>query len=139
MKRFTQICERSMSYENAIKSLHKSELFMKIKIFVDDLMNFGNDENARKRLEKGDLFYMSDLHFTQMEKREILEFPTTNGRLFSEYLEFILKQKADSGHSEICASHNIAPVFLQVFGILKGFSDEKTFKTAKKERVRKEI
>lgn len=69
MKRFTQICERSMSYENAIKSLHKSELFMKIKIFIDDLMNFGNDENARKRLEKGDLFYMSDLHFTWKKEK----------------------------------------------------------------------
>lgn len=128
-----------MSYENAIKLLHenKGELFMKIKIYVYDLMNFGNDENARKRLETGDLFFMSDHHFTQMDKREILEFPTQNGRLFSEDLEFIMKDKADSGRNEICSAHDIAPVFVKVFGISKGFADEKTFKTAKKEFEKK--
>lgn len=138
MKIFTEICERSISYEKNLKSFqhNKADLFMKIKIFLSDLMNFKNDADARQRLEKANInesynFFMSDDYFTEMEKNEILSFPASNGVLFSELVNFVIKEKIDSGKNEICSSHDIAPVFKKVFGIQKGFENDKTYIKAK--------
>ena len=75
------------------------------------------DENAQTRLEKGDEFFLSDIYFTKDEIKEILNFPTSNGLLFSEYLRSKIQEKAGNGNYEICASHDIAPFFIKVFGI----------------------
>ena len=138
MKIFTEICERSTSYEKTLKSFqhNKDDLLMKIKIFVSDLMNFKNDVHARQRLEKANInesnnFFMSDDYFTEMEKNEILCFPASNGVLFSEIVNFVIKEKIDSGKNEICSSHDIAPVFKKVFGIQKGFENDNALLKAK--------
>lgn len=134
MQKFTQFCERSLSYSSAIKSFHENqaELVMKIKIFISDLMSYNNDPDAKDRLERGDHFHMSDIYFTDNEHAMILNFPTANGLKFSELLSFKMKEKAKEGNTEICAAHDIAPIFMKVFLIQKGFSEAKVFKEEKK-------
>ena len=105
---------------------------MKIKIFVSDLLSFESKESSQKRLETGQMFYMSEFHFADEERELILNFPTRNGLLFFEYMKFKFQEKANAGNTEICAAHDIAPAFLKIFGIQKGFTEEKIFKTAQK-------
>ena len=99
-------------------------------------MNFKNDSDARQRLEKANInesnnFFMSDDYFTELEKNEILCFPASNGVLFSELVSFVIKEMIDTGKNEICSSHDIAPVFKKVFGIQKGFENDKAYIKAK--------
>lgn len=134
LQKFTEFCERSFSYEARVKQLHQKDenLFMKIKIFVNELNSFNNDPNTRARLESGDQFYMSDIYFTENERDYIMNFPTANGLSFLEHMNYTMQQKAKGGSTEICAAHDLVPIFIRVFDIRKGFKDEKTFINAKK-------
>ena len=47
-------------------------------------------------------------------------------------MKFKFQEKANAGNTEICAVHDIAPAFLKIFGIQKGFTEENSFKSAQK-------
>lgn len=137
-EKFMQIHERSMSYRSRIKIIHdeQADLVMKIKFFISDLTSFNQDAEARDRLNKGDQYYMSDIYFSTDERDFILKFPTLNGLSFMQHMELTMQSKAKNGSTEICAAHDLAPMFIKVFEIQKGFKDEKSFKDAKKKFIK---
>lgn len=118
-------------YQKELNKLHtvKSDLWNRLKVFVNDLVKFGDNENAKKRLETNtSLYYLSTDYFTEHESSYILSFPSATGLSLKQLLEVKFKESVDQ---EICSSHDIAPVFQTVFNIRKGFQNEKIFNTFK--------
>jgi len=105
------------------------EFFMRLKIFLNDLMTFGSDSDTRERLEKYPLdnLYLSYIYFTESEIQYIRTFVGDNGLT----LEQILHAKKQD--FSLCASHDLAPIFSQQFGIKKDFRTEKCFIKAYKQ------
>lgn len=134
MEKFCVFCERSISYSARLKSLHQdhSNLLTKIKIFVYDLTWFSNDPEARARLERGDQYCMSEIYFSADDRDFIMKFPTPTGLSFAQHIDLTMRDKAKSGKNEICTSHDLVPMITKVFGIQKGFQDERKFKDALK-------
>lgn len=44
------LCENSMCYENELKKLHFTALFLKIKIFLNDLLIMSDNKDDEMRL-----------------------------------------------------------------------------------------
>ncbi|KAJ3186064.1 hypothetical protein HDU85_000979 [Gaertneriomyces sp. JEL0708] len=134
------MCSSFKKYPNALKHLHQSPLWMKIKLYLSDLLRFSFDEGARDRLETdfNARYYLTNAYFTADEAQLVLHFPSGLGLTFEQLLEVLMKQKIDqskAGNSRdfsLCTSHDLAPVVKEVFGIRKGFEDEKTFVMASK-------
>ncbi|GES73958.1 hypothetical protein GLOIN_2v1765137 [Rhizophagus clarus] len=124
---FSSICENSMGYENELKKLHSTALFLKIKIFLNDLLIMGDNKDAEMRLhtDQTAIFYLSKVYFDEKEIENILNFPTASGLSVSKLFELSLSQKTD-----LCASHDLAPLVQEIFGIRKGFQKEKGFTKA---------
>ncbi|KAI9004621.1 hypothetical protein BC832DRAFT_592565 [Gaertneriomyces semiglobifer] len=137
---FIGMCSNFKKYPDALKHLHQSPLWMKIKLYLSDLLRFGSDEGARDRLETdfNAKFYLTNAYFTTDEAQLILNFPSGSGLTFEQLLEVLMKKKVDqskAGTSKdfyLCTSHDLAPVVKDVFGIRKGFDEEKAFVIASK-------
>lgn len=137
---FIDMASHLQKHAEALKKLHTSPLFTKIKLFLKDLMTFGSDEDARQRLES-DLstqFYLSSAYFTPQDVQTLMDFPTGSGLTFKDTLEVLMKDKMDQTRSgvlrdyNLCTSHDLAPLIREVFGVRKGFQEEKGFVTAHK-------
>ncbi|RKO90131.1 hypothetical protein BDK51DRAFT_41448 [Blyttiomyces helicus] len=136
---FVTLLADSHSYSERIKDLRKNmPLYTAVKIFLHDLMTFGHNGAARERLEhRPDAsFYMSSIYFTPEQIATLLDFPGATGLTFKEILEIQMGHKvqaAAAGTSQDyfgCASHDVAPVVRDIFGIQKGYKEEKAFKSA---------
>jgi len=127
MLEFFLQCENSMCYENELKKLHSTALFLKIKIFLNDLLIMGDNKDAEMRLhtDQTAIFYFSKVYFDEKEIENILNFPTASGLSVSKLFELSLSQKTD-----LCSSHDLAPLVQGIFGIRKGFQKEKDFTKA---------
>src|SRR3954469_2917499 len=94
---FASICENSMGYDTELKKLHANKLFCKIKIFVNDLLNFDSSEDAKIRLEKDPMakFFFSNVYFSEDEIEYLLNFPTASGLSFSKLLNVTLSNQIE--------------------------------------------
>ena len=123
-------------YDKKLKELHKNiPLFTRVKILIYDLLNYGNNESSRSRLEKehGATYYISSVYFTEEQIKYLLSFPSGTGLTLQETLEISIQEKlSNRQETEICASHDLAPTMMLFFGVRKGFKDEKLFKNALK-------
>ncbi|KAI9097174.1 hypothetical protein DFS34DRAFT_649984 [Phlyctochytrium arcticum] len=134
------MCSNLKKYSDALKHLQRSPLWMKIKLYLSDLVRFGSDEAARDRLETDFTarFYLTNAYFTADEAQFVLSFPSDSGLTIEQLLEVLMKNKVDqskAGNSRdfnLCTSHDLAPIVRHVFGIRKGFEEEKTFVMASK-------
>jgi hypothetical protein len=120
-----------MTCENKLKDLHNDKsFFSRIKIFTYDLLSFESNELSRIRLEKKPAtYYVSSVYFNDDEIKKVLSFPCATGLT----LEQTLEKSFSVAKNEICTSHDLAPIFCLVFGIRKGFKNEKEFTKALKE------
>lgn len=105
-----------MNNVEALKDLRAdTDLHNRMKIFIHDLRTFGNNPQAQECLELNTArYYLLDLYFT-----------------FLETLELKFLNKAVTDHY-VCTSHDLAPVFQEVFDIQKGYHEGKSFKAAYK-------
>jgi len=112
-----------MCYENELKKLHSTALFLKIKIFLNDLLIMSDNKDAEMRLhtDQAGVFYFSKVYFDEKEIETILNFPTASGLSVSKLLELLLSQKID-----LCSSHDLAPLVQEIFGT-EGVSKGKRF------------
>ncbi|KAJ3274557.1 hypothetical protein HK104_004042 [Borealophlyctis nickersoniae] len=81
----------------------------------------------------------------------MMSFPTVSGLTFEETVQVMMRNKMDQARAgesrnfEVCTSHDLAPLVKEVFGIPKGFQEEKVFvaglkafnKTWKKQKKQK--
>uniref|UniRef100_U9T9R4 Uncharacterized protein n=1 Tax=Rhizophagus irregularis (strain DAOM 181602 / DAOM 197198 / MUCL 43194) TaxID=747089 RepID=U9T9R4_RHIID len=104
-----------------------SKLHDGIKIFLNDLLIMGDNKDAEMRLhmDQTAIFYFSKVYFDEKEIKNILNFPTASGLSISKLFELSLYQKTD-----LCSSHDLAPLVQEIFGIRKGFQKEKGFTKA---------
>ena len=141
LERFASTCETAMSYESELRRLHaNTTLLAKLKIFINDFTTFGSSESAQRRLHEEPMakFFFSKVYFNEDEIERLLGFPTQSGLSVSNILQAMLSSNTNSvepggSHKyELCASHDLAPLLLRVYGIQKGFAQEKSFKSALK-------
>jgi hypothetical protein len=134
---FAACYETQTRYKPALHELHSSggRLWDRIRFFAADLMSMSTNAEAAMRLESDHeaQYYLSNTYFTQEERDKILAFPAQCGLLFEDMLAALYKKKVASlatGRSQsygICSSHDVAPLFMEVFGIHKNFHKEKAF------------
>ena len=126
---YSTLLENFMNHENNLKDLHENkELWMRLKIYHHDLRTFGSNSRAENRLcSTHHPFFMNDCYFDDEERRLLLNFPTSTGLPLHVFFGELQNSK-----SEICSSHDVAPVIEKVFGIRKGYEKEKSFGDALK-------
>ena len=125
-----EMARNGLGYRKALEDLHHDKaLWMKLKIFVYDMLHFS--DAAQNRLIEG----LANYCFGQ----RLLSFPTPNGLSLLQSLELRMESKRsalaanESSDAAICTSHDLAPLLLNVFGIRRGFAEEKIFVNAHKE------
>jgi hypothetical protein len=143
---FLTMMGNHLDYEQKLKLLHTdSVLWPRIKIFINDLMKFGNNEQAQQRLEiaqsQSEEYMFAEPYFNKEQAQRLLSFPTPRGLSVRELLRVLMKKKITSAGSTsdfgLCTSHDLAPVLQTVFGVRKGFDKEKIFQIAQKEFIKK--
>lgn len=139
---FTGLCGNLKSYNDRLKALHaNSQLYMQIKLLLNDLMVMGSSTSAQQRLmaDPEAHHYISSVYFSPSDISMVLNFAGGTGLTLKQLLEVQISRKMESGRGgssrdfEICTSHDLAPVFRDLFGVRKGFQQEKTFLKASKE------
>jgi hypothetical protein len=111
--------------EKMLKRLYSEEtLWLNVKLFHFDLTNFNNEISA-SRLVTDKIFFMSDYYFTDADREFLLSFPTSTGLSLQRHMELFLQGKLEDNITELCSSHDLAPVIAKVFGIRKGYAEEK--------------
>jgi hypothetical protein len=117
--------ENLFMLDEKLKELHsKADLWLRLKCFHYDLKRF--DKQAQSRLEDhGGEYYMSNRYFTHEELNYLLTFPTASGASARQSLQALFASKGRDGH--ICSSHDLAPALEIIYGIRKGFEEEKLF------------
>ncbi|KAI8819742.1 uncharacterized protein EV422DRAFT_507363 [Fimicolochytrium jonesii] len=132
-----EMCTALKEYEAALPALHANkQLFAKTKIYLNDLLTFRSDPDARDRLESDPAatYYLSSAYFSTSEVDFLLAFPTNSGLSFQQCVQAAMAEKVSAsseGRSKdyhVCTSHDLAPLVRDVFGIRKGFQEEKAFK-----------
>eukprot|EP01035_Chromulina_nebulosa_P008767 gene8767-11857_t len=100
-------------------------------------MHFGQDDKIELRLytEPDAPYFMSTAYFTHEEREVLLNFPTTSGITCEVYFKIMMERKLNElGNKAIlCTSHDLAPAIAEIFGIKKGYEQEKKFRNAIKE------
>eukprot|EP01031_Cornospumella_fuschlensis_P025605 gene25605-30924_t len=100
------------------------DLWSRLKCFHYDLMHF---DKSQGRLEDyGGEFYMSHRYFSSEDVRYLLDFPTASGASARQCLQLVFQSK--SGFA-VCTSHDLAPIVEKIYGIRKGYEEEKAFQT----------
>ncbi|KAH9203619.1 hypothetical protein DL95DRAFT_244390, partial [Leptodontidium sp. 2 PMI_412] len=126
-----------------------NDIWYKIKVLIYDLANIKNDPASVTRLERTvDELYISEPYFTaeqaELVKSTLVHFPPEPDEMEEDYAEgemktetveeaikrrmvnFYDKRKA-SGDFRPCGPHDMVPVYLGVFGILKGELEDEKF------------
>lgn len=119
----------------------KSELWNKLKLFHSDLMSFGQNLDARLRLESDPMAFcfMSTAYFTESEIEYLLSFPTACGSSCRAFLDELIRTKIEknSKNATLCTSHDLAPNIAKLYGIINGYAKDKKFKQFCKVFVKK--
>jgi hypothetical protein len=87
-------------------------------VFIRDLRAFGSDPKAQTRLlSTNSEFYIGLPYFDSDTTKKILSIPMGSGTVQDE-LERIKRRKAERGEGdEICASHDLAPIFAMALNL----------------------
>ena len=126
------LMDRIICRDEDLKTLHaNTHLWLRVKMYHHDLKHFSSDPTATERLSNTHQpFFMSDCYFSDDERYFLLNFPTSTGLPLRELFDEMQRAKivSYSGESSIfCSSHDLAPIIEKVFGIRKGYDNEKLF------------
>lgn len=110
---------------SALEELREeSDFEVKSKLFIRDLQTFSSDRSAQDRLQNTNhQFYLGQPYFDSQTIQKILALPMGNANLGIELDNLVQKKAENNEANEICASHDLAPLFGAAFGI-----DWKNFK-----------
>ena len=127
--------------DNRLLELHQNaKLWNKLKLFHNDLMSFGQNFDAQKRLESDPMAFcfMSSVYFTESETEYLLTFPTACGLSCRVFLNALIRTKigADGINATLCTSHDLATAIAKLYGIRKEYTKDKEFKKFCKEFVK---
>ncbi|KAL8719744.1 MAG: hypothetical protein Q9225_003288 [Loekoesia sp. 1 TL-2023] len=103
----------------AIEALKQDDQFeINSKLFIRDLQTFGSDVEAQKRSHStGSRFYLGTPYFNQETVQKIKTLPVGDDTLEGKLNKLWEKKTAQGELDEICASHDLAPLFGAAFGI----------------------
>ncbi|KAI8802069.1 hypothetical protein BJ742DRAFT_834399 [Cladochytrium replicatum] len=101
----------------------------RLLVFMNDLQRYGDSKPSRDRLSTAaHQFYLTDCHFNPAEIDWILSYRTNEGVTFQEYAAQTL-----AGKTTLCTSHDLFPVFAEVFDVSKAVFRGAHFKAMLKE------
>jgi hypothetical protein len=135
---FTDTFYRTSIYHKKLEEINSNEdIFERLKIFLYDFRTFPDyiGDRLDKLSETFPQYYLSTYYFTEEEIEYILNFPTSNGLVLKDCLDFLIEEKSSDG--VMCSSHDVFPIFVKVFSLRKGFDSgyakfSKKFKGVKK-------
>jgi hypothetical protein len=82
--------------------------------FIHDLRTFGGNKKSRQRLDgTGHEFYLGTPYFNDETRERLLRIPTRNGTLETDLRQLAIKRSG----GEICAAHDLSPLYEAVVGI----------------------
>ena len=121
------------SNEKILRKLHENrDLWSRLKIYHYDLKKFSSNDFSCTRLSNThQKFFMSDCYFNDDERQFLLDSPSPIGSTLKNYFMELQRTKQEAG-AVLCSSHDLAPVIEEVFGIRKGYENEKAFLAALK-------
>lgn len=120
-----------MHFFGSIAQNMDEDLQIRLLCLHYDLMHFSSLEQSRARLESAcGKFYMSDVYFTAKEQAELCEFVAPDGRTAEQTFKDAFAKK--DGAAILCTSHDIAPLYAQIYGIQKKYETQPKFKRALK-------
>ncbi|KAI8920896.1 hypothetical protein DFJ77DRAFT_506523 [Powellomyces hirtus] len=141
--------ENTKEHELALRTLRADpKLQMRLKLYLNDLLNFNKDSDAQVRLESDPAasYYLGSAYFSTEQIQYLLKFPSArSGITFQQCLEGKMTEKviaSGQGRSRdyhVCTSHDLAPCVQSVFNIQKGFQEEKAFREALKYMIEADI
>jgi hypothetical protein len=109
------ICQRN----EALDQLHQIPDFTEMaKQFIRDLRCFGGDVKAQARLnDTKHEYFLGGKYFSPSTVAKILQIPVGNSSV-KEELEKLSRRKVErEQQNEICAAHDLAPLFEIAFGL----------------------
>lgn len=129
---FSGVFETTTQVEKEITNLHNNaSLIERLKIFIYDLLKFNNQECSNRLQSEISLnnpgYYFTPYYFTEDEIEYLLNFPTSSGLILKDLLDMFRKSKYEEGITEVCTSHDLAPIMYKTFNIKKGFDKDKNF------------
>jgi hypothetical protein len=111
------------------KELISSDLLLRIKFFIHDLLNLRDDDRFYYEPDSPYAsLYFSTLYFTFPEQELLYSFPTVHNKPLYVVVHDRIQYKASRSH--VCSSHDLAPIFCSVFGLEHAFYKEPSFKKA---------
>jgi hypothetical protein len=113
-KHLAQIVARKHVLDESKKMRGFSEL---CKLFVHDLRKFSDNESAQERLSASENAYFLGLpYFAPETVEKILGLPFGNKTL-RDKLDALKQKKESENSGELCASHDLAPIFEAVLEV----------------------
>jgi len=102
----------------ALKKLHAIPGFNEnAKLFIRDLRYFGKDIKAQNRLnETKHEYFLGGKYFLPSTVSMILQLPMGKSTVRDE-LRNLARRKIEREQDEICASHDLSPLFEATFGL----------------------
>lgn len=136
------IAVHDLAYQAATRCFQENEdLKRRFQHFIYDLLNLsqgearlmfvdtsGEEEEGEAEDSQMASFYLSSVYFSAAEKEFIYYFPTAHGVPFYEFAAERLKDKKPRGRRGVfCSSHDLAPLFREVFPCDPGFHKARAF------------
>lgn len=117
---WSQFSEATITRTDALESLclDYPTFYENAKIFIQDLKRFGSRHDAQARLlSTKHKFFLGEPYFSAEAVEKILALPLHPSTLRASLKE-LMDKKAERGQwDELCASHDLAPLFLRAFGL----------------------
>lgn len=117
---WNQLSEETVVRTDALETLYGDYPFFRTnsRIFIQDLKRFGSKNDSQSRLlSTNHRFFLGEPYFSSEVVDLILALPLQPGTL-TNHLDNLMDRKAERGQSEeLCASHDLAPIFLRAFGL----------------------
>jgi hypothetical protein len=103
------------------------DLFFKIKYYLADLLNAKNNEIIQQRLNDCNEYYLPYFYFNTDEIEQILSHKI-NGLEIRQIITSTINNKLlNKQKTHICTSHDIFPIYQNIFQLEKNFHKEKSF------------
>jgi hypothetical protein len=136
---FTNFFSCAILREDQLEEMKQEKDFWKrIKFWISDFLSF---EESQHRLTlppaDGESHWMSPFYFSAEEAEYVGSIMMPNTITLKETLDSMMEGKASAGAVEVCASHDLAPVFITAFGMQHSFHKDAAFKKEKKAWIKK--
>lgn len=136
---FTEFFSCAILREDQLDEMKREKDFWKrIMFWISDFLSF---EESQHRLTlppaDGESQWMSPFYFSAEEAQYVGSLMMPNTITLQDTLKNMMEGKASAGAVEVCASHDLAPVFMTAFATPRAFHKDTSFKKEKKDWIKK--